>query len=260
MKDWHEHIETYVNGELDGDSLRGFEKALSENVALQQAVAQHRNMVARLHALRLRETVKKNMTRPFMHDVFFTFGRRLWVVAASIVLIVSAMYFFLHEPAPANTGIADLPPAPLNTPPTTDTPATPKITAPETPRSANPTLSEHLASDQKVLAVCADALRQMEPIEYTAMGGSHEKDTLAEQQLNEAIQWLLAQKPARAEVHVDAVLKKNNALYQQDAEWLHALSWLMRDPAKGKNLLEKIERAPAHTYRRKAVSLLGNLE
>ena len=258
MNQFYDNIEAYINGELEGTALQEFETALISDTALQQAVAQHRDMVARLSALRLRETVKKNIVRPSEAGGSFTFSRRLLAAAASLLLVAAAVYFWQQSPAPDTPGIAGPAPAPLDSQAVVETPAKPD-TSTDTPRPVPPAPGETLTKDNAVLIACAEAVQQMGSIDYTTMG-TDEKDPALERQLNEAIRLLRAKKPAQAEALLDLVLKKKNALYQEDAEWLNALSWLMRDPAKGKKLLQDIEQNPANGYRKNAIDLLDRIE
>lgn len=258
MDQFYNNIEAYVNGELEGNALQEFESALTSDTALQQAVAQHRDMIARLGALRLRQTVKKNMVRPSEGGASFTVSRRLLAAAASLVLVAAAVYFWLQTPAPDKSDIAGPAPFPLDSPAVVEKPV-PPIPAPDTSRPDTPSPAETLTKDNAVLIACAEAVQQMSEIDYTTMGAD-EKDPVIERQLNNAIRLLRDKKPAQAGAMLDAVLKKNNALYREDAEWLYALSWLMRDPAKGKNLLKNIEQDPAHGYRSNAIGLLEKIE
>lgn len=257
MDQFYNNIEAYVNGELEGNALQEFESAMTSDTALQQAVAQHREMVARLGALRLRQTVKKNLVRPSEAGVSFTISRRLLAAAASLVLVAAAVYFWLQTPKPDKPDIAGPAPIVPDTSAVVETPPTPDSPPPGTAHPALP--AETLTKDNAVLIACAEAVQQMSEIDYTTMGAD-EKDPVTERQLNNAIRLLRDKKPARAGASLDAVLKKNNALYREDAEWLYALSWLMRDPEKGKNLLKNIEQDPAHGYRSNAIGLLEKIE
>ncbi|MBV6442804.1 MAG: hypothetical protein DYG98_26615 [Haliscomenobacteraceae bacterium CHB4] len=257
MHSIYDNIEAFINGELEGATLQEFESALASDTALQEAVARHRDMIARLGALRLRQTVKKNMVRPSEGGASFTVSRRLLAAAASLVLVAAAVYFWLQTPKPVKPDIAGPAPVVPDTSAVVEMPPTPDSPPPGTARPASP--AETLTKDNAVLIACAEAVQQMSEIDYTTMGAD-EKDPVIERQLNNAIRLLRDKKPAQAGALLDAVLKKNNALYREDAEWLYALSWLMRDPAKGKNLLKNIEQDPAHGYRSNAIGLLEKIE
>lgn len=115
-----------------------------------------------------------------------------------------------------------------------------------------------ITRDEKILLAFNDAVNKLAAVDVTTMGDGV-KDAAVEQQLNAAIQLLRNKKPYQADSLLQKVMQKNNPLYQEDAEWLNALGWLLRDPGKGKQLLWQIEQKPTHAYRRNAIRLLGQL-
>ena len=59
MENFDEKIEPYLLGELSEAELIAFEKLLKTDAALAKSVAEHREMMERLEALRLRKKIKK---------------------------------------------------------------------------------------------------------------------------------------------------------------------------------------------------------
>ena len=127
-------------------------------------------------------------------------------------------------------------------------------TIPQQPKKTE----EVITSDKKILLAFHDAVDKLATVDVTTMGDGA-KDAAIERQLNAAILLLRNKKPYQADSLLQKVMQKNNPLYQEDAEWLNALGWLLRDPVRGKQLLRQIEKKPTHADRRNAIRLLGQL-
>lgn len=131
MDNFYQKIERYLLGELEESELAAFENALQTDAALSQSVAQHREMMQRLEALRLRNLVKSTTMQ--QANSITTRGPRLlyWMVAASLLVLATAFWYF-------NRSVEQPPPFhPANLPvPTTQTPVEKKQTpAPEQPKA-----------------------------------------------------------------------------------------------------------------------------
>jgi len=261
----HDYIEDYLNGELTGDALGAFEQALQNDPELRQAVERHRDMIGRLRALRLRETVKKNLVSPRAGGAMSaSVNRRFLAAAAAIVLLAAATYFWVTlTPGPQPPSVADNPATPPDSPAVQEKPRVAEQPAPPDTGQRTPTPprndSETLTADRSVRIAFAETVRGLENIDYGVMGET-QKDSLLENKLNTAIKYLKAGKPSRAIPLLENVLAQNNSLYQEDAEWLLALAWLPRDPARGKEQLKSIGQNSAHAYRVKALRLLNRFE
>ncbi len=128
MDDFYQKIERYLLGELEERELAAFEDALQTDAALAQSVAQHREMMERLEALRLRNLVKSTTMQ--QANSMATRGPSLLfgIVAASLLVLATTFWYFNRSVEPP------LPPANLPVP-TTQTPVEKKQTpAPEQPK------------------------------------------------------------------------------------------------------------------------------
>lgn len=259
----YDYIEDYLNGELSGDALGAFEQALQTDPELRQAVGRHRDMIGRLRALRLRETVKKNLVAPNAGGAMaFSINRRLIAAAAAIVLLAAATYFWLSQ-TPQPPAIADQPATPPDSPALREKPRVAEQPAPaDTGQRTQPpprTGGETLTANRRARIAFTETARGLEKIDYGVMGET-KKDSILENQLNTAINYLKAEKPSKAIPLLENVLAQNHTLYREDAEWLLALAWLPRDPARGKERLETIAQDASHACRIKALRLLNRLE
>jgi hypothetical protein len=261
----YDYIEDYLNEELRGAALGAFEQALQNDAELRLAVERHREMLGKLHALRLREKIKKNLVSSYAGSAKSTsVSRRFLAVAAAFVLLAAATLFWLRLPKGTEPqAVAD----PAAKPPDTST-AQPPSLAEEQPlpvgsreqtRTPPRSKGKTLANDPNGRIAFVETIRTLEYIEYGVMGET-QKDGALENKLNTAIGYLKAEKPSKAVPLLENVLMQNNTLYQEDAEWLLALSKLGLNTEAGKEALEAIAQNPAHAYRRRAMSLLGKLE
>jgi hypothetical protein len=254
MEQYFRDIESYVLGELTDQKLTNFEVALVSDASLQAAVLEHRDMLRRLEGIRLRDEVKKNMVSPIPRR-FNRSGMSVLILLIGSVGVFVYWYWTakLKEPAkPINSFpvIQQLPIVDQSNPATSET--LPK--KPILPKE----MEEVITGDKKTLLAFNDAINKLTAVEVTTMGDGV-KDTAIELQLNRAIRLLRNKKPYQVDSLLQKVIQKNNPLYQEDAEWLNALGWLLRDPGKGKQLLRQIEDKPTHAYRRNAIRLLGQL-
>jgi|GEM_PF-971392 len=261
----YDYIEDYLNEELSGAALGVFEHALQNDPELRQAVERHRDMLGRLHTLRLREQVKKNLVSPRSGAAMLAVvNRRFLAAAAASVLLAAATYFWLTlPPGTESPAVADH----IATPPDSSSvqPAPLAEESPvqidsgqQTPAQPRSNGAAH-ADDPGARIAFVEAVRGLEKIDYIVMGETR-KDSLLESTLNKAIHFLKTEKPSSAIPLLESVLAQNNTLYQDDAEWLLSLAKLGRDTKAGKAALEAIVQNPAHGYRRRAISLLGKLE
>lgn len=96
MEKFYTQTEQYLLGELTGDELEAFEKALQEDPLLAQSVAQHREMMQRLDALRLRKKVQSALTNPIDKPTRGYTTRIFATIAALLILLAVAFWFFLR--------------------------------------------------------------------------------------------------------------------------------------------------------------------
>jgi hypothetical protein len=246
MEDHQEElIEAYLNDELDAGARADFERAMRSDEALRAATEQHRAVHDALQTLRLREQVRRNL-RPPAPD-----GSGRWppLAAVLVAVVAVAVYFWttrrpetpLPAPRPPERPAAPAPAPALENPPPKPSPPAPRPLSPDARRAY------------------AEALRQLENLDYTLMGAP-QKDTALERQINQAIAFLKSAQPAQAIPLLDAARRRDNDLYREDLEWLLALAWLPSNPAKGKTLLREIADNPLHTKRLDALKLLRPLE
>jgi hypothetical protein len=246
-------VESYVQGELTGQKLTDFEAAMVSDPLLQEAVLEHRDMVRRLQGVRLRNAIKKNMISPIPRRL------KLGGMPVLILLIgsIGVGYWYWTtklrdsaKPDHSFPGMKQQPMVNQSEPPISET----IPTIPQQPKKTE----EVITSDKKILLAFHDAVDKLATVDVTTMGDGA-KDAAIERQLNAAILLLRNKKPYQADSLLQKVMQKNNPLYQEDAEWLNALGWLLRDPVIGKQLLRQIEKKPTHADRRNAIRLLGQL-
>lgn len=120
MENFYQNIERYLLGELTESEQIAFENALQSNADLARSVSQHREMMQRLDALRVRNKVKLAITPHRAKSAAMYTNRKFWALAASLVVLLAAIWFF-NQPARTNREIVE------NMPPTvlTDTLKTP---------------------------------------------------------------------------------------------------------------------------------------
>ncbi len=111
MEHHYEKIEGYLLGELAEGELAAFENALNSDTALAHSVAQHREMMGRLAALRLRNKVESAIAPQRIKPAPMYADRKFWALAASLILLVAAVWFF-NQPSQPETP----PRAPVETP------------------------------------------------------------------------------------------------------------------------------------------------
>lgn len=253
MNSFYDHIEQYLEGELSPSEQAAFEAALRQDPQLQEAVEDHRAIIEKINGMRLRQTVKKNLQKPAPQGWA---GRRFWAFSGLILTSIIALIWFLIPPSQEDVP-ANPPSAPV---PSTETPIasqdnqdTPPPQTPPQPKSQDPVI------DPKISLAYQEVVGQLEELDYALMG-DEKKDAELEKQLNQAIALLKANKSKGAIPLLEKVASANNTFYQDDADWLLSLAWLVNDPAKSKTRLQAIAQNAAHPYRINAIRLLTKLK
>lgn len=112
MENLDDQIERYLLGELSGDALTQFEKALQTDTALQVSVARHRELLERLEALRLRKKVQQALATedvlPAKKPLFFSHNF-IWAAAACVFLCLVAWWFVTPKNPENVVNIAEKP-------------------------------------------------------------------------------------------------------------------------------------------------------
>lgn len=147
MENPYEKIEGYLLGELTEHEQTAFEHALQTDAALSRSVAQHREMMQRLEALRLRKKVEwareADRAKPM--------GKRIALSLAVLLVLLAAAIWFLNQPSQTTPEIKENP-SPAVKPENfagqqpmaqNETPA-PKPNTPQLPK-ANEKSARHLA-------------------------------------------------------------------------------------------------------------------
>jgi hypothetical protein len=98
MEKFYDNIEGYIQGELDGERLADFENALKTDTELAQSVAQHREMLQRLDALRLRKKVVSAL-EPGPGKPFSLAKKTLVASLALLAVLLGAVIWFFGKPA-----------------------------------------------------------------------------------------------------------------------------------------------------------------
>ncbi|MBC7777176.1 MAG: hypothetical protein H7246_17220 [Phycisphaerae bacterium] len=93
MENFYQNIERYLLGELAGGALTAFENAMQSDPALAKSVAQHREMMLRLDALRLRNKVKSATASQRVNPTSINTQRVFMVIAALLVLLAASFWF-----------------------------------------------------------------------------------------------------------------------------------------------------------------------
>jgi len=125
MEKFYEQIEGYLLGELSGTALTDFENALQNDPKLAQAVTQHRALIQRLDALKLRNKVKAAITRQ-QTSAASGYTRRIFLaLAVLLILLAAAIWFFkpfASKTTETNNEAAPNTPIEAPKPPTNDAP------------------------------------------------------------------------------------------------------------------------------------------
>jgi hypothetical protein len=182
---------------------------------------------------------------------------------AALLLIFTAALVWKYMP---KQNEAEPTPQSAPTPNTNETPIASqnKVDVPPT----NSPLRSPIPSQRKIQDIPVDpksslayreVVDQLEELDYALMG-DEKKEVELEKQLNQAIALLKSDKSKAAIPLLEKVISANNALYQDDADWLLALAWLAIDPAKSKTRLQAIAQDVAHSDRIKAIRLLSKLK
>jgi len=259
MDNYYDQIELYLEDELSVTERVAFEAALQQDLLLQEAVEEHRAIIEEINGMRLRQTIKKNLQKP-SPQVWADW--RLWTLAASLLIFTAALvWMYMPEKSEAEPTPQSTP-----TPSTNETPIASqnKVDVPPT----NSPLRSPIPSQRKIQDIPVDpksslayreVVDQLEELDYALMG-DEKKEVELEKQLNQAIALLKSDKSKAAIPLLEKVISANNALYQDDADWLLALAWLAIDPAKSKTRLQAIAQDVAHSDRIKAIRLLSKLK
>jgi hypothetical protein len=138
MNPFFDKIEPYLLGELSALEREAFEKALRSDPELAGAVNRQNEVMLRLDALRLRHKVKAALGDQAAPEqkTALRVVRLAWAVAASLVLLVAALWFLYRPPAENAPDIAVQPPV-IARPDTlvrTEAPAPGAVPAPEIAR------------------------------------------------------------------------------------------------------------------------------
>ena len=120
MERFYNNIEPYLLGELSGDDLTAFEKALHLDPSLAKSVAQHSELMQRLDALRLRDRVKSSIREEQKKPALRIAYKTTLAILAALTLIFGALWFFDH---PAETSPLNPNHQPSQIPPPPNTPA-----------------------------------------------------------------------------------------------------------------------------------------
>ncbi len=259
MDNYYDQIELYLEDELSVAERATFEAALQQDPHLQEALEEHLAIIEEINGMRLRQIIKKNLQRP-SPQVWANL--RLWALAALLLIFtVALVWMFMPKQSEAE-------PTPQSTPtPNTNEPPIAgqnKVdVAPTNPPSTNPRPSQpknqELPVDPKTSLAYQEVVNQLEDLDYTLMGDA-KKDVELEKQLNQAIALLKSNKSKAAIPLLEKVISANNAFYQDDADWLLSLAWLVNDPAKSKIRLQAIAQNTVHAYRINAIRLLSKLK
>ncbi len=109
MENFYQNIERYLLGELVDGELTAFENALQSDAALSKSVAQHREMMQRLEALRLRNKVKSAISseppRPIQHNT----QRVFMAITVLVVLLAVALWISRQSFQSGSEKAEDLP-------------------------------------------------------------------------------------------------------------------------------------------------------
>jgi hypothetical protein len=257
MKDYYDQIDIYLNDGMDAAQKAEFEAALASDADLQVAIKRHQGLIEELHGMRLRENIRKNMVRPAPAA---SPNNLRWIVLAGILIMSAiAVYYWQSRQESATPAPESEAPKPAPTEPIAN--QTPTPTPPQTPANTPvpPTQKPAEPADAKTLELYAEAVAQLEDLDYALMG-DEKKDAALEKQLNQAIGLLKSGKAKAAIPLLEQVKANRNTFYQDDADWLLALAWLPNDPAKSKAQMQAISQNAAHPYRINALQLLKKMK
>ncbi|MBL7827281.1 MAG: hypothetical protein JNJ57_11660 [Saprospiraceae bacterium] len=108
MKEFYEQIEAYLQGELNDAERQAFEDHLQKDETLARSVEAHRAMMNRMEGARIRSNVKnaiEDYKTQQKHTPFFT-QPTAWALAATIVLLLTAVWFMSRPETPDSPQIA----------------------------------------------------------------------------------------------------------------------------------------------------------
>ncbi|MFN0214108.1 MAG: hypothetical protein ACKVT2_07615 [Saprospiraceae bacterium] len=145
MENLNEKTEQYLLGELEGPELAAFENALQTDTALAKSVEQHRAMIQRLDALRLRKKVAavlgSERTKVWLNRMF-------WVLAVLLGLMIAAYWVFKPDGPSKTSPVENQAPSLPTAPPI----ASPKET-PGSPLPGNTPDNKPASDKQRLIAL-----------------------------------------------------------------------------------------------------------
>lgn len=259
MNNYYDHIEQYLEAELSVSERSAFEAAMRQDPQLKEAVEEHLAVIEEINGMRLRQTIKKNLQKPSPQ----VWADRRLLALAALLLIFTAALVWMYMPKQSE---AETTPQSAPTPNTNETPiagqnkvdAKPTNSPPTSPSPSQPK-NQDLPIDPNASLAYQEVIDQLEDLDYALMGDA-KKDVELEKQLNQAIALLKSDKSKAAIPLLEKVISANNAFYQDDADWLLSLAWLVNDPAKSKTRLQAIAQNTAHPHRINAIRLLSKIK
>jgi hypothetical protein len=153
MDQFYEKIEAYLLGELPESELKDFENALKADPALAKSVAQHRAIMQRLEGLRIRNKVKSAILPRRATTVPIYANRSFWALAASVILLVGAIWFFNLPAEKTSNWVEHQPPVDsIQTPP----PVPNETVSPQSTESQAITPPEEEKNRQELIALARE--------------------------------------------------------------------------------------------------------
>lgn len=260
MEHWTK-IESYIHGELEGEDLDAFLKAMTKNPDLQKEVDRQGKLIASLEGMRLREQVKRHQVRDRqVHRPILA----IWIgtAAAVAVLVVSAIW--IYKVSQTDTAARQEQPGIENTHPSITPQQQTEDKGLARDGAAGDVLVESteprgIARSAKIREVYHDELKRFEIPDQDLMGNALAEKDLVED-LRRAYRNMQDDKPLEALRMLEGIGRVSTEWYHEDIEWMKALCFLLQDPDQGKKRLEVVANDPSHAYRIRALQVLGKLE
>jgi hypothetical protein len=282
MEKFYEHIEDYLLGELSGPDLADFEAALRTDTALAKSVEQHREMIQRLNALRLRNRVKASLNKPAKKVMLYT-TRSFLAIAASLTLLAAAIWFFSRPDQPSNPMANETPAPPVQTQTPAENSPIAELPVPEpeknTPAPQNEQSGRQLALAREFLIrpstdMVRDAAQAPEtsdtatPAQKAAAAFEQENYRLVNELLS--AEETIANDPAARFIRASARfqlgqyaaaardygLLKNSFQFKHEASWNHLQCQLaLNNNATATVMLDAMIQDTDYPYRQKALEL-----
>lgn len=137
MTHFYEKIEDYLLGDLSEPEKIAFEQVLQSDPELAAAVEQHKALMQRLEALRLRKKVESALEADRIRPRRGISRRLVWYMAALLVILAAAIWVF-NQLSEAPKTEKEIPPSKLNQEQATPIVNNPIAAKPETPEPARP--------------------------------------------------------------------------------------------------------------------------